>query len=408
MTEPITSTTTGETYQPYTDVNPPPRPNLSYANGAPMTEREIEAAEAEAKAERESTPEPKDFGIAFPTNLPTPPFLHVQGVPNFRDIGGYQCQPPPSASASPDSRFYTLRRGILYRCAHPTHLTPEGAQYLTQTLNVHSIYDLRSAPEIIRLASTVANSPKGVYPLANPNTGCVDDYPGLTRHFAPVYQTEDYGPVALATKLAWYTAEHAHDEEAGFSYSEGFVKAYRDIAEHGIGAYTLMFRHLLEKPDAPFVFHCTAGKDRTGVFGALVLKLVGVPDETICWEYALTEPGLGAWRKELIDRIAQTGIGSGGSRPSDEKVYTGDRPAVSRDEAARICGSRAGNMRAFLRTVLEGEYGGIDGYLMGKCGFSEDEVRRLREVLTVQVEDPKDVVQMCGIEGWTPEGGVVD
>jgi len=411
MTEPVTATATetptaDNPYQPYTDVKPPAGAQLSDVNGQPLTEREIEAAEAESRAERESTPEPKDFAIAFPDDLPTPPFLHVQGVPNFRDLGGYACLPPSTASAS-DGKIYALRRELLYRCAHPTHLTPKGAQYLTQTLHVHDMYDLRSAPEITRLAVTVANSANDAYPLANPNTGCIDDYPSLTRHFTPVYRSEDYGPVALATKLAWYTAEHSVDQERGYSFSEGFVKAYRDIATHGVPAYTAMFRHLLNRPEDPLVFHCTAGKDRTGVFGSMILKLVGVDDETICWEYALTEPGLGEWRAQFIERIAQTGLGGGGGSHGKQQVHMGERPAISREEAARICGSRAGNMRAWMRTVLQGEFGGIEGYLTKMCGFSNDEVRRLRDLLIREVK-PEDVVRPRDIPGWTPDGGVVD
>lgn len=393
-------------YQPYMDVKPPAGSGLSDANGMPLTEREIIADEAAAREERESTPEPRNFNIAFPDNLPTPPFLHVIGVPNFRDLGGYKCQPPSTASSSDASKTYTLRRNLLYRCAHPTHLTAEGAEYLTNNLNVRYMYDLRSAPEIHRLANTVANSGKDVYPLASPDTGCLDEVPGLTRHFVPVYQSEDYGPVALATKLAWYTAEQAHDENAGFAYSEGFVRAYRDIARHGTSAYTTMFRHLLDKPNEPLVFHCTAGKDRTGVFGALIHKLVGVDEEMICWEYSLTEPGLGEWRKEFIERIAQTGLGGGGGK-APHSSQPGERPAISREEAARICGSRAGNMRAFLHRVLEGEFGGVHGYLTQMCGLTDSEVNRLRDLLITETAE-KDVAQVVSIQGWTAEGGCVD
>ncbi len=405
-------------YQPYMDVKPPPKAGLSEANGAPLTEREVEAVEKREREERESTPEPENFAIAFPENLPTPPFLHVEGVPNFRDLGGYACQPPCS-TASTDTAdsassqqpgtttTHVLRKGLLYRCAHPTHLTAQGAEYLTQTLGVHDMYDLRSQPEISRLAATVASSGKAIYPLADPTTGCLDHVEGLTRHFTPVYQSEDYGPVALATKLAWYTAAHSHDEDAGFAYSEGFVKAYRDIALHGARpAYEKMFRQLLDRPGEPLVFHCTAGKDRTGVFAALVGKLVGVPEDMVCWEYALTEPGLGEWRAQFIERICASGLGSGGGgggKPSPGH----QRPTISREEAARICGSRAGNMRAFLKVVLEKELGGVERYLVERCGLTKDEVARLRDSLIVRV-DEGEVVNQCEIKGWTAEGGVQD
>ncbi|KIW20384.1 hypothetical protein PV08_00959 [Exophiala spinifera] len=417
-------------YQPFMDVRPPTHAGISDANGSPLTEREVLEVERREREERQATPEPEDFSIAFPEDLPTPPFLHVQGVPNFRDLGGYACKAPSAVSAGggdgdDGAGVYVLRKGILYRCAHPTHLTQPGAEYLIGTLGVRDMYDLRSQPEISRLAATVAAAESGkeksVYPLADAQTGCLDRVPGLSRHFTPVYQSEDYGPVALATKLAWYTAEHAHDEDAGFSYSEGFVKAYRDIAVHGAAAYGTIFRHLLEKPGAPLVFHCTAGKDRTGVFAALVARLVGVPDEVICWEYALTEPGLGSWRNEFIDRICSGGLGSAGARqtlqqkqqqqqqPQDgppPRVWPGEqRPKISREAAARICGSRAGNMRAFLKMVLDRELGSVEQYLSERCGFSEVEIERLRASLVEKVAEG-EVVRQCEIKGWTADGGV--
>ncbi|KAL6250201.1 hypothetical protein RBB50_002502 [Rhinocladiella similis] len=402
-------------YQPFMDVRPPTNAGLSDANGSPLTEREVEEVEKREREDRQATPEPEDFNITFPEDLPTPPFLHVQGVPNFRDLGGYACKPPTTSSSSSSSGsggsggdgngVYVLRKGVLYRCAHPTHLTQTGAEYMIGTLGVKDMYDLRSLPEINRLAATVAEAGTSVYPLADPQTGCLDSVPGLTRHFTPVYQSEDYGPVALATKLAWYTAEHSHDEDAGFAYSEGFLKAYRDIAVHGASAYGEIFRHLLEKPTSPLVFHCTAGKDRTGVFGALVGRLVGVPDDIICWEYALTEPGLGNWRKEFIDRICSGGIGSGGGKHKPPRTWPGERPQITREAAARICGSRAGNMRAFLKLVLDQELGSVEQYLSERCGFNEIEIGRLRDSLIEKVAEG-DVVKQCEIKGWTADGGV--
>lgn len=413
-----------EPYQPFLDMKPPVDAPISSANGTLISasEKEKELESESTRGDREATPEPDDFHIEFPANLPTPPFIHVQGVPNFRDLGGYRCLPPSSSLNSSDNdKIYTLRRGVLFRCAHPTHLTAKGLSTLTSTLRISKMYDLRSGPEISRLAATVANSPEDLYPLADPNTGTIESHaaPGLDRVFVPVYQNEDYGPVALARKLQWYTDTHKHDTERGFAYSEGFVKAYRDIATHGAAAYAVIFRQLLanaaehqgqdQGQGQGLIFHCTAGKDRTGVFGALVYKLVGVDEDTICWEYALTEPGLGKWRKQFIDRISASGLGGGGGKPpSPEKIYTGDRQAVSREEAARICGSRAGNMRVWLDRVLQGEFGGVERYLVERCGLTQEEVLRLRDSLIVEVQGEEDVVKVSSIDGWTPEGGVVD
>ena len=60
------------------------------------------------------------------------------------------------------------------------------------------------------------------------------------------------------------------------------------ILEQGKKAYYEIFKHILEHPTRPFIVHCTAGKDRTGVFAMLVFKLLGINDEIIAREYELT------------------------------------------------------------------------------------------------------------------------
>ena len=57
---------------------------------------------------------------------------------------------------------------------------------------------------------------------------------------------------------------------------------------------------------SPCLVHCTAGKDRTGVFVALLLSLVGCTDETVAAEYALTEQGLAGRKSNLVERLLQT------------------------------------------------------------------------------------------------------
>jgi protein tyrosine/serine phosphatase len=77
---------------------------------------------------------------------------------------------------------------------------------------------------------------------------------------------------------------------------------YAAMAEEGTGDGTpigRVLRLIAEAENAPLVFHCAAGKDRTGVVAALTLGLLGVPDDTIAEDYALTqrsENRYNAWR----------------------------------------------------------------------------------------------------------------
>lgn len=63
--------------------------------------------------------------------------------------------------------------------------------------------------------------------------------------------------------------------------------------------------HLANSPDKPLIVHCTAGKDRTGVLCALILSLCGVDDDTVAYEYSLTDIGLAEFRAVLIEHLME-------------------------------------------------------------------------------------------------------
>lgn len=76
--------------------------------------------------------------------------------------------------------------------------------------------------------------------------------------------------------------------------------------EHAPESYGTILRHLANEPEKPFIIHCTAGKDRTGVLCALILSLCGVSDEVIANEYALTSIGLSTeWKKAVIKHLME-------------------------------------------------------------------------------------------------------
>jgi protein tyrosine/serine phosphatase len=62
---------------------------------------------------------------------------------------------------------------------------------------------------------------------------------------------------------------------------------YRDFVKVDSHRFAELFDHLLEKSD-PLLFHCTAGKDRTGLAAALVLSALGVSEADIWKDYLLT------------------------------------------------------------------------------------------------------------------------
>jgi protein-tyrosine phosphatase len=86
------------------------------------------------------------------------------------------------------------------------------------------------------------------------------------------------------------------------------VGRYLAMLEEGTEAITTTLRLVADAVNLPLVFHCAAGKDRTGVLAAILLEIVGVDDETIVHDYGLTGIGMDrflAWlRSEEPDRFA--------------------------------------------------------------------------------------------------------
>ncbi|OJJ42194.1 hypothetical protein ASPZODRAFT_77467 [Penicilliopsis zonata CBS 506.65] len=279
-----------------------------------------------------------------------PPFVAVEGVPNFRDLGGHPCHPPSTLSAEQQQGSWCIRPGFLFRSAQPSQITVAGVETLTKTLRISAVFDFRSETEIQLVASRYPDS-----------LLCI---PGTTRYAIPVFEEEgDYSPISLAKRYG--TAQTVTTAAA----TSGFVKAYEEIALQAArtGSFRSVMLQILQEPDHPILFHCTLGKDRTGVFAALLLKLCGVADEEVVAEYALTTIGIGAWRKHLIQRLLQRG------------------DAATHEQAEAIVASDPGDMRGFLADVVDTKFGGAQRYFVDQCGLSESEVDSIVASLVVSV-----------------------
>ena len=71
---------------------------------------------------------------------PSPPFFHVQGLVNVRDIGGYK-------APSPSGKYRSLRHGLVYRGGEPNRITPEG-KHTIKSLGITKVFDIRTKEEL--------------------------------------------------------------------------------------------------------------------------------------------------------------------------------------------------------------------------------------------------------------------
>ncbi len=165
---------------------------------------------------------------------------------NFRDVGGYRTE---------NGRF--LRWGQLYRSgtlAKMAHADHE----IMHRLGIRTVFDLRSPAEVAKQPDRLPQ-PMPAYqhlPLVN-HDGSVAQLRTLRRY----RQRMDQMLLHIYTRVVL-------DQNA-----------------HHLGA---ILRRLAEPANRPALIHCAVGKDRTGVAVALLLALLGVPEETIVADYTLS------------------------------------------------------------------------------------------------------------------------
>ncbi len=109
-----------------------------------------------------------------------------------------------------------------------------------------------------------------------------------------------HGPAEVTTVLAHPDGMEAADQSVFMeliqsgglrAYSvEDAAADYRKMVIDGVELVIETLRVIADAERQPVLFHCTAGKDRTGLTAALLLRLLGVPDATVMSDYLLTNP----------------------------------------------------------------------------------------------------------------------
>ncbi|KAJ3107689.1 hypothetical protein HDU96_007821 [Phlyctochytrium bullatum] len=294
--------------------------------------------------------------------------IRVPGVKNFRDVGGYPVFRTEGFAAG--VKGLAVKKGLLYRSASLGKATEAGFHTL-KSLGIKKIFDTRSNVEITNDAS--------VERLKAFDMG---------RVHCPVFSQEDFSPLAIGIRWKLYTEG-----------SEGFSKAYTQILRAGGPSFRTILEGIAgtapsnpstdsDVKDAstsglPAVVHCTAGKDRTGMFIALMLSFLGVEDDIIVRDYALTET-LISYSEAEITKFAE---------------YTQGR--MDNNAIRRMLGSSPDSMRKAL-ALLRDEYGSARAYFLNHVGVSEETLRLIEEQL---IDVPATCDPARTVDGGGDEAG---
>jgi len=254
--------------------------------------------------------------------------LPLEGTPNFRDIGGYK---------TTDGRF--VRWGLLYRSGVLTRLTPTDFAYLRH-LGIRVVCDFRTAQE---------NSVDPEVWIPNASVDQIS---------LPIGDSASKASVSSIQRML---ASNPTPDQL----RQRMTKVYGDFAFTNAPEYAKVFKQL-EQDHLPLLYHCTAGKDRTGVFSALVLLTLGVPRETVLADYALTN-------KYLLNGISA----------ADSKKMLASNPGMDRLTPAQrdvLMAADPAYLESTLRQINE-RYGSFDNYRRSALGVTDEDVQQLRSRL---------------------------
>lgn len=268
--------------------------------------------------------DPQSLVIRLADDLPQR-ILDVEGVINFRDMGGY-----PTA----DGR--RVRTGLVYRSGALGDVTEQGLATL-QELDIKLICDLRSDPEQAAAPNKLPQNPTPVY-----------------VHL-PLLAAENRRERLMALFFNRRKFTTMMPEMYTRVIIDGNAHLYGDI-----------LRRMANADNLPTLIHCTAGKDRTGVAAMLILSLLGVPDEIIIADYSLSNLSYDSFLK--FGNLAMGSI-----------AWTG----VTAEDLQPLFVSHPDTLKTALAHIQR-KYGSVASYLRSAAGVNDETQQKIRDNLLEQ------------------------
>lgn len=205
-------------------------------------------------------------------------------IAQFREIGGYKTQ---------DGR--TIRYGQIYRSGELTRVSAE-EQALLASLNIKTVYDLRSTKEQQALQDVPGNYDVVLCPLAQEKIDVDVKY---------------RNPAGFTDRVI------AADESYYNFYKHSFAKGYLEFAYNTATISKIfgsMSRHEI------FLYHCFGGKDRTGFISMLLMHILGCDYETCKTDYMLHNSIIAEKEGRYLEKLREKGANEFGIKTA--RVYS--------------------------------------------------------------------------------------
>ena len=257
--------------------------------------------------------------------------LNLKKVPNARQLGGYT-----AANGLRVKKDVLLRTGLL------AGATEEDLAAL-KALGLTTIVDFRTEEEALQHPD-----PK---------------IEGVTNYMVPVLEENSEGLMAIVEVY------RQHADEVGKAFvemvrsgglTERMYTGFFD-SKVSMALFRKFFDILLAHEQGAVLWHCTGGKDRTGVATVMLLGVLGVDDETILADFSLTN----AMNQRRIDYIK-----------NEAAKYTSDPSEIEQ------AGVLAGVSVPFMQKVIDianAESGSLKAFVQNKVSLTDEEVEVLRK-----------------------------
>lgn len=252
---------------------------------------------------------------------PADPFA-LRGIVNLRDVGGQRT-----------AEGRSVRTGVLYRSGQLDQVDGAGLD----DLGLATVFDLRGDDE-------VETAPDRLPPEVE------------VLHLDVLADSRE----RIATHLTDLMTQPKLVEETlrSGAVEQHYRTTYRNLVllDSARSAYATLFARLAAD-DRPALFHCTAGKDRTGWAAASLLELLGVDEATVTEDYLRSSEPVLASFQAVFDRFAEIG---------------GD-PAV----LIPVFAVTTEYLDA-ARAAADEQYGGVEGWFRDGLGLGDDQLDALR------------------------------
>ena len=260
--------------------------------------------------------------------------LNLEGIVNVRELGGWVMR---------DGR--RIKHGLLIRGASLAKAVESDIQALSGTYNVRLIFDFRTEQEVKHAPDRDVPGAKYLWlPTLDPMNG----EKGKDVFSAGGYRSAE----ELVLKGAFLPAVH---EAARNMYTDILDNEYSQLQ------YAVFLQKIIAAEDGAIYWHCSQGKDRTGLGAAFILAALGADRETIIKEYRLSER---AYEEEL-EEFRKTIIAQGGGVNELDVVQT----------------FISVNVQHFIEglDLVDSKYGGMDTYLRDILLLSDEDRLKLQE-----------------------------